>query len=262
MLQMMADGTEHASEIVVNQFGGYYLVNASSLMDQDGAVIGCVYIARDITSTQRAAREKTRNEERMWSLMKEAEYVVTVQTKDGEYLFLSTIPGMAPILEGVQGKTPFDFFEPETACRMVERVKRAVIEKGDHMLPNDLVWREERLHFLDHISPMTDAEGRINAVVTISRKIHEGSLVPGESANDEARFACDPNSSEEKFQELTKRECEILQLITAGLTNSQIAERLFISKKTVETHRARIMRKLDIHKTSSLVKFAMKQGLI
>jgi len=61
---------------------------------------------------------------------------------------------------------------------------------------------------------------------------------------------------------LTLRESEVLKLIASGLKNKQIAQELFISIKTVETHRTNIMQKLDIHSTASLVQYAFKIGLL
>jgi two-component system response regulator NreC len=61
---------------------------------------------------------------------------------------------------------------------------------------------------------------------------------------------------------LTPREREVLQLIAKGFSNRQIAERLQISVKTVETHRGNMMSKLDIHDRAGLVKFAFDSGLI
>jgi len=61
---------------------------------------------------------------------------------------------------------------------------------------------------------------------------------------------------------LTRREREVLSLIATGLTNRQIAERLFISVKTVETHRARIIGALDLHTTAELVRYAIENGLV
>ena len=58
---------------------------------------------------------------------------------------------------------------------------------------------------------------------------------------------------------LTKREREILYYIADGLNNSQIAEKLFISARTVETHRTNIMQKLDIHDAANLVRFALSK---
>jgi DNA-binding NarL/FixJ family response regulator len=63
-------------------------------------------------------------------------------------------------------------------------------------------------------------------------------------------------------QRITARECEVVRLIARGFTNGQIAERLHISKKTVETHRTRVMNKLNLHKVTELVRYAMTAGLI
>jgi PAS domain S-box-containing protein len=62
-------------------------------------------------------------------------------------------------------------------------------------------------------------------------------------------------------KKITRREREILRLICSGKTSRVIANQLFISDKTVETHRARIMQKLDTHCVVDLVKFAMANGL-
>jgi DNA-binding NarL/FixJ family response regulator len=61
---------------------------------------------------------------------------------------------------------------------------------------------------------------------------------------------------------LTPRETEVLRLIAEGNSNPAIAETLGVSKKTVESHRASIMRKLDLHDVTDLVKYALKRGLI
>jgi len=61
---------------------------------------------------------------------------------------------------------------------------------------------------------------------------------------------------------LTKREKEILSQIAAGLTNNQIAEKLFISPLTVDSHRKNLLTKLEVNNTASLIRFAMENGLI
>jgi DNA-binding NarL/FixJ family response regulator len=66
----------------------------------------------------------------------------------------------------------------------------------------------------------------------------------------------------DEFSQLTRREREILQYIAEGHTSPQIAKMLFISKKTVENHRANIMEKLDIHDTAGLVRYAIKIKLV
>lgn len=61
---------------------------------------------------------------------------------------------------------------------------------------------------------------------------------------------------------LTNREKEVLQLIAEGYTNNEIGNLMNISVKTVETHRAHIMSKLDIHDVAGLIKYAIKKGLV
>jgi DNA-binding NarL/FixJ family response regulator len=67
---------------------------------------------------------------------------------------------------------------------------------------------------------------------------------------------------DQKAPVLTVREREVLKLIASGLTNKQTASRLFISIKTVETHRTNLMQKLDIHTTADLVRYAMRTGIL
>ena len=61
---------------------------------------------------------------------------------------------------------------------------------------------------------------------------------------------------------LTNREREVLVQIAEGLSNKQIASLLGVGTRTVETHRERIMRKLDIHNAAGLTKFAIARGLV
>jgi DNA-binding NarL/FixJ family response regulator len=64
------------------------------------------------------------------------------------------------------------------------------------------------------------------------------------------------------YATLTAREQEILRLLAEGMSTREIAEKLYISPKTVENHRANIMNKLDLHSTLELVRYAAKLGLI
>ena len=61
---------------------------------------------------------------------------------------------------------------------------------------------------------------------------------------------------------LSEREVEVLTLIALGHSNKEIAEMLYLSVKTVETYKARIMEKLDLNSRASLVRFALNQGLL
>ncbi len=66
----------------------------------------------------------------------------------------------------------------------------------------------------------------------------------------------------ERYDGLTEREREVLTLIAQGLTNQQIAQKLYISIKTVQTHRAHILEKLGLHDRTELVRYAIRKGLI
>ena len=65
----------------------------------------------------------------------------------------------------------------------------------------------------------------------------------------------------EKTVELTQREREILQLVSEGFSNKEIAKRLRLSLNTVHVHRNNIMFKLDIHKQAGLIRYALKEGI-
>ncbi len=64
------------------------------------------------------------------------------------------------------------------------------------------------------------------------------------------------------YATLTPREQEVMRLLAEGLSSKAVAEKLFISPKTVENHRANIMNKLGLHSTIELVRYAAKLGLI
>lgn len=64
------------------------------------------------------------------------------------------------------------------------------------------------------------------------------------------------------FEILTEREREVLQLIAEGQNTKQIAGKLFVSVKTIETHRQNLMNKLKIYNIPDLVKYAIREGLV
>jgi DNA-binding NarL/FixJ family response regulator len=70
------------------------------------------------------------------------------------------------------------------------------------------------------------------------------------------------SDASDPLAELTHREREVLQLAAEGLSMTEIAEKLFISPRTGETHRANLMRKLGLQTQTDLVRFAIRKGLI
>jgi DNA-binding NarL/FixJ family response regulator len=69
-------------------------------------------------------------------------------------------------------------------------------------------------------------------------------------------------ASSSPWDTLTKRERQILKLIAEGHKNKEIADYLYISVKTVEKHRANLMKKLDLHSAAALTAYAMERGLV
>ncbi len=67
---------------------------------------------------------------------------------------------------------------------------------------------------------------------------------------------------EQGADRLSLREREVLQLVAEGRTTKEVATVLHVSAKTADSHRTRIMRKLDIHDTAGLVRYAIREGLI
>jgi two-component system response regulator NreC len=64
------------------------------------------------------------------------------------------------------------------------------------------------------------------------------------------------------YETLTPREREVLQMAAQGYTNVQIADRLSISPRTVEVHRANMMNKLGLHNQAGLIRYAMQRGIL
>ncbi len=71
-----------------------------------------------------------------------------------------------------------------------------------------------------------------------------------------------PATASSMFAVLTAREREVLQVLVEGRSVKQIASLLHVSGKTVETHRRKIMEKLDLHSLPALTKYALREGLI
>lgn len=70
------------------------------------------------------------------------------------------------------------------------------------------------------------------------------------------------HAPEDPYESLTNREREVLQMAAEGRTSAEIAERLFISPRTAEGHRANVLRKLNLQNHTDLVRFALKRGIL
>lgn len=101
-----------------------------------------------------------------------------------------------------------------------------------------------------------EMEFAISEIIAGKKYFSSDSLL--ELANTEM----DAERDEKRILSLTKREKEILGLIAQGYSNKQIAEKLFVAAKTVDSHRTNLMNKLDIHNAAGLTRFAIQHNLL
>ena len=66
----------------------------------------------------------------------------------------------------------------------------------------------------------------------------------------------------DRYEALTTREREVLHLAAEGRTNADIAAVLFVSPRTLETHRAHLMHKLGLHSQADLIRYALRRGIL
>jgi DNA-binding NarL/FixJ family response regulator len=87
-------------------------------------------------------------------------------------------------------------------------------------------------------------------------------ISPRVSGSLAMRMGDGPAAAADPYDDLTAREREVFHLIAEGLTNAAIGERLFISPRTVETHRANLMRKLRLRTQTEIVLYALRRGIL
>ena len=111
---------------------------------------------------------------------------------------------------------------------------------------------------------LKEAAGR--EVVDAVRAVHAGRRHLSERAADLVvdAFVDDTETghAEDPLEALSDREREVLRLVAEGKSSAEVAETLFLSPKTVDTYRSRLMRKLGIHDVAGLVRFAIEHGLL
>lgn len=108
--------------------------------------------------------------------------------------------------------------------------------------------RDQLLHALD--------------AVVAGRQYLDGSLSPKVVSELLLRPGSEARMADASYSKLSRREQQVLRLLAEGHAPAAIAERLFISRKTVENHRTNILSKLDIKSPVALVRYAARMGLI
>ena len=100
-------------------------------------------------------------------------------------------------------------------------------------------------------------EDLVQAIEQVSR----GGFYVGAGVSQAVVEACRAAAAEDRAR-LTSRERQVVQLVAEGKSTKQIAALLAITLKTAEFHRARVMKKLDVHDVAGLVRYAIREGLI
>jgi DNA-binding NarL/FixJ family response regulator len=135
----------------------------------------------------------------------------------------------------------------------------------------DFTTRSNIVLFAVDLSPKEcDAYVSMGAKGVMSKKSSKEVLVDGFIKVDQNNVFVDKavcrllkgDSSMIEQLKISKREKEIIKLIAQGLINKEIADQLFISTHTVNTHRKNIMAKLNINNTAGIVLFAVKEGIV
>lgn len=105
----------------------------------------------------------------------------------------------------------------------------------------------------------SDALHRVSKGQTYFSSDAAKAVITGENLSA-GNFTVGPDSI--LFSKLTEREREILKLIANGLSNKEIGDKLFISHRTVDSHRTNLMKKLQVHNAAGLIKLAISNGLV
>jgi two-component system response regulator NreC len=116
------------------------------------------------------------------------------------------------------------------------------------------------------VAGYTLKEAAGSELISAIRAVHAGKSFLSPSATqaviDRYLNEGEPSDPETRFDRLSDREKEVLKLLAEGSSNNEIADLLCLSVKTVMSHRASVMEKLDIHNRTDLVKFAIRAGLL
>ena len=108
----------------------------------------------------------------------------------------------------------------------------------------------------------SSAADLVQAVREVARGRRYLSPPLSERAIERYAQKAETSTQEDSYEMLTTREREVLHLAAEGHTNAEIAARLGISPRTVETHRANLMHKLGIHTQTDLVRYALRRGIV
>jgi two-component system response regulator NreC len=153
-----------------------------------------------------------------------------------------------------------------SGLELTARVKRAVPDT--HVLVVTMYEREDylfealRAGASGYVLKGADIQDLLTAVRTVAQdEMYLYQSLTGKLVADYLS-RIDDAADLKGYEGLSEREREVLSLIAEGLTTAQIADKLFLSPHTVQTHRDHLMTKLDLHSRVALTKYAIRKGLI
>jgi DNA-binding NarL/FixJ family response regulator len=126
-------------------------------------------------------------------------------------------------------------------------------EDKEYVVP---LLRAGAVGYITKTARATELIGAIRAVYD------EGAYLPPRITQAVVTAVAESADSGEEQTLLTEREVQVLSLVAEGFSSREIAERLSISAKTVDTHRANIMEKLGAHNVAELIKYAIRKGIV
>lgn len=163
-------------------------VKATLLRDENGNPEGILGVTRDISARKKAESALLESEKRLKQILESTEDIIITQDLEGRYKYFN-----GPAIYGVTqaellGKTPYDFFDSETATRMMENVRKVQATGNHSYIENCVEWMGKTLWFLDEINPVVDHAGKVVATTIFSRNITERKKIEVDLAASEKRF--------------------------------------------------------------------------
>lgn len=157
-----------------------------------------------------------------------------------------------PLLNGVEATRQILKANPDARVLVLSaHSDDAYVERVTSLGAAGYLIKQTSAHFLSEAIRVVARGGSFFSPSIARRHLRPRSELPGRKVRDGAAAGG-----------LTSREVEVLQLIAEGKANKQAAAELGISIKTVEKHRDHLMRKLDIHDTAGLTRYAIAEGII
>jgi two-component system invasion response regulator UvrY len=102
----------------------------------------------------------------------------------------------------------------------------------------------------------------VDEMIEAIRQVHAGNSYIATSIAQQLALSLLPGNDVNPIDRLSRREFQVMLMISQGLSNAQISDKLCLSPKTISTYRLRLLEKLDAHNEVDLIKIAMEQGMV